>query len=65
MKKNYCSVCGKILTKNEAGLTLKLMGGSSGGYYCLPCLAEILEVTENDLLAKIEDFKQEGCRLFS
>ena len=31
---------------------------------CLPCLAEYLEVTEEELLAKIEEFKNEGCTLF-
>lgn len=32
---------------------------------CLPCMADYLDVTEEDLLAKIEEFKQEGCKLFS
>lgn len=32
--------------------------------YCLSCLAERLEVTEEELVDKIEEFKEEGCTLF-
>ena len=65
MRKNYCMACGKILTRNEAGLNRKLIDGNMSEYYCLACLAEYLDVPEDALLAKIEDFKQEGCKLFS
>ena len=65
MRKNYCPVCGKVITKNEAGLNRKLIDDNARDYYCLSCLAEILEVTEDDLRAKIEDFRQEGCKLFA
>ena len=65
MKKNFCLVCGKTLTRNEIGITRKLIDDSAKDFYCLSCLAEILDVTEDDLKAKIEDFRQEGCKLFS
>ena len=32
--------------------------------YCIDCLAEYLEVTTEELAAKIEEFKEEGCTLF-
>ena len=65
MEEKKCYVCGKTpLTKNEIGLTKKLIDNKSSFFYCLPCLAEYLEVTEEELLAKIEDFKNEGCTLF-
>ena len=60
-----CYVCGKTpLTKNEIGLTKKLINKKSVFFYCIDCLAEYLEVTPEELEAKIEEFKEEGCTLF-
>lgn len=60
-----CYICGKKdVSKNEIGLTKKLMGKSSKKFYCIPCLAEQLEVTTEELKDKIEEFKNEGCKLF-
>lgn len=65
MEAKKCYVCGKTpLTKNEIGLTKKIIDKKSKIFYCLPCLAEYLEVTVEELLAKIEEFKNEGCTLF-
>ncbi len=63
-EKKFCYVCGKELAKNEIGLTKKLIDKKTNKFYCLTCLAEYLEVTEEELLAKIEEFKEEGCTLF-
>ena len=60
-----CYVCGKeSLSKDEIGLTKKIINKKSTVFYCLHCLAEYLEVTEEELLAKIDEFKEEGCALF-
>lgn len=59
-----CYVCGKTLSKNEIGLSKKLIGRSTDKFYCLDCLAELLEVTADELIDKIEEFKDEGCTLF-
>ena len=60
-----CYVCGKTpLTKNEIGLTKKLIDRKAMSFYCIDCLAEYLEVTSEELEAKIEEFKEEGCILF-
>lgn len=60
-----CYICGKKnISKNEIGLTKKLMGKSSKNFYCISCLAEQLEVTTEELQDKIEEFKNEGCKLF-
>lgn len=63
-KDKRCYVCGKILSKNEIGLSKKLIGKSTEKFYCLDCLAEELEVTTDELKDKIEEFKDEGCTLF-
>ena len=60
-----CYVCGKTpLSKDEVGITKKLIDKKTKTFYCLSCLAEQLEVSEEELLAKIEEFKEEGCTLF-
>ncbi len=65
MDAKKCYVCGKSpLTKDEIGLTKKIIDKKSTTFYCLSCLAEYLEVTIEELLAKIEEFKNEGCTLF-
>lgn len=65
MRSQKCYVCSKEpLTKNEIGLVKKLVNKKSEKFYCIGCLAEYFEVTEEELLAKIEEFKEEGCTLF-
>lgn len=65
MNGKICYVCGKEnLNKNEIGITKKLLGRTSKYFYCIDCLAEYLEVDTEFLLAKIEEFKEQGCTLF-
>jgi biotin operon repressor len=57
--------CGKTsLSKNEIGINLKLIDDKATRFYCLSCLADYLGVSEQDILDKIEEFKEEGCKLF-
>ena len=65
-KKNFdCIACGKsALSKNEIGINKKLLGMKTQNFYCLECLANFLEVEPQDILDKIEDFKNDGCKLF-
>jgi predicted nucleic-acid-binding Zn-ribbon protein len=65
MRTKKCYVCGKEnLSKNEVGLTKKLLGRKVNRFYCIDCLAEHLEVDTELLLEKIEEFKEQGCVLF-
>ena len=65
MDKKSCYICGKEnLTKNEIGLTKKLLGRNVVYFYCLDCLADNLEVDTEFLLNKVEEFKEQGCKLF-
>lgn len=60
-----CYVCGKQnLNKDEIGITKKLLGKNEQRMFCISCLAEQLEVTEEELVDKINEFKEEGCKLF-
>ena len=60
-----CIACGKEpLSKDEIGINKKLLGEQVENFYCMNCLADYLEVETQDLLDKIEEFKEEGCKLF-
>lgn len=65
MKMNKCKSCFKEkLSKDEIAINKKLLGKNIESYYCLDCLANYLNVTTEELLEKIEEFKDEGCELF-
>lgn len=60
-----CAICEKkFLSKNEIGINKKLLGAQPKKFFCLECLANYLEVDAQDILDKIEEFKNDGCKLF-
>ena len=60
-----CVICGKEkLDKDNVGINKKLLGSDIANYYCMDCLADYLGCTVDELLDKIEEFKEEGCKLF-
>lgn len=65
-RKEYaCTSCRKIpLTKDEMGASKKLLGVDTNQLYCIDCLSAYLEVTPEDILEKIQMFKEDGCELF-
>lgn len=64
--KIICIACGKEITeKDTIGINKKLLGKTVKKFYCMSCLAEYLGTTIEDLNEKIEEFKEEGCKLFS
>lgn len=66
MEIKKCYVCDKEpISKDEIGLTKKIIDKKTKIFYCLDCLADYLEVTVEELQAKIEEFKDEGCTLFN
>ena len=65
MGKDECKACFKFpLTKDEIGATKKLLGAELKIFYCIDCLADYVECTVEDVLDKIEEFKEDGCTLF-
>lgn len=64
MKIIFCTSCNKAVSKEEKGITMKMFGKDIKKYYCLDCLAAMLDVTTDVLKEKIEDFRNEGCKLF-
>jgi biotin operon repressor len=60
-----CVICGKEnLDKNTIGINKKLLGTDIENFYCIDCLADYLGCTSQDIMDKIEEFKDEGCKLF-
>ena len=64
--KRVCIACGKEnLDKDTIGINKKLLGTNIKQFYCMNCLADYLDTTMEELQDKIEEFKEEGCTLFS
>jgi uncharacterized protein YlaI len=59
-----CQTCGREITRDEVGLTKKLVNRGATRYFCIDCLARHFQVTREDLERKIEEFRQMGCTLF-
>ena len=66
-QKKYCRFCDSALPKDVIALNKKILDieVKDGIYRCLTCMAEYLECSEEELVDKIEEFKAEGCKLFS
>lgn len=60
-----CLACRKSpLDKDTMGINKKMLGKDVKSFYCMDCLADYLGCSVEDLLDKIEEFKEEGCTLF-
>lgn len=59
-----CVVCGESVEKVSKALCQKLFDRNTKKILCLRCLSNELEVEEDELLEKAEEFKNEGCSLF-
>jgi uncharacterized protein YlaI len=60
-----CAYCDKMnLSKDEIGLNKKLIHPQIERMMCMTCMAEYLEMTEEELKELIERFKRQGCSLF-
>jgi len=61
--KSMCFACSASLTKDIIAINKKLFSAKTKPM-CLSCLAERLDCSVQDILDKIEQFKNEGCKLF-
>jgi len=64
MRKVCCVRCGSELSKDVSALNKKLISKHVKEFFCMSCLANYLNTTEESLSEKIEQFKEEGCTLF-
>jgi hypothetical protein len=63
-KGTRCYLCRSELTFNTIGLNKKFLGRNIVRFRCINCLADYLEIDADELLEKIDEFKQQGCTLF-
>ncbi len=59
-----CASCGRPLQPDETALTRKLINRGAVRFFCLSCLAEHFQVSEDVLREKIREFREMGCTLF-
>lgn len=65
MRNKSCVACSKsAIEKDVIALNKKLLGRSIDKFFCMNCLADYLSITVDELLDKIEEFKDQGCTLF-
>ena len=60
-----CCRCARPLEPDEIALTRKLINRGAVRFFCLSCLADHFDVTEEILRRKIRDFREMGCTLFT
>lgn len=60
-----CKNCGRTLTADEIGLTMKMINRGATEWMCIQCLSEFFSCEEELLYKKIEEFRALGCMLFS
>lgn len=62
---NKCVSCGiNISNKDYIGLNKKLIHRQIKNFYCIDCLADYLGLTKEELIERIEEFREQGCKLF-
>ena len=60
-----CAACGRgPLTRDEQGLTKKLINRGATQCLCLDCLSAKFRVPREELLRMAEAFRESGCTLF-
>lgn len=59
-----CCLCERKLDKDTIGLNKKLFGKKLTKFFCIDCLSAHIDISVEDLYAKISEFKDQGCTLF-
>lgn len=61
---NTVKKCGKELTHDEIALYRKIYNRGAKDFLCISCSSQYLQVSEELLLTKMQEFKDMGCTLF-
>ena len=56
--------CAAPLSRDETGLTRKLINRGTTAFLCYSCMARRFDVTVDALKQKVEEFRAMGCTLF-
>ncbi len=60
-----CLICEKEVVPIEMSLTRKLINRSADRFLCKKCLAQRFSCSESKLDEMAEQFKKQGCSLFT
>ena len=60
-----CAICGKPLSKDETGLSRKLISRAARECLCLECLSGRFKVPREQLMEMADRFRKAGCTLFT
>ena len=60
-----CMKCARELSGDEIGLHKKMINRGSTEFMCLTCHAKYYDCEEELLIKKMEQFRAQGCMLFS
>ena len=60
----HCKICGTELTRDEIGLTKKLINRGATEFLCMTCLAKKFDMTEEECRTLIVHFRDAGYHLF-
>ena len=60
-----CKHCGRPVSYDEMGLNKKLIRRDAEEFFCLCCLSKKLNVSEERLREKTEEYRRAGCLLFA
>ncbi|MCC8098360.1 MAG: hypothetical protein LIO44_07415 [Eubacterium sp.] len=65
MAVKLCKYCKVPLKKDWIALNKKLISPDLKDFACISCLADEFDCQIDDLEIKIEEFKEQGCLLFT
>lgn len=59
-----CMTCGRPVSRDEMAMTRKLINRGAVQFLCIPCLARRFDASVQELMDRMQDFKDMGCTLF-
>lgn len=59
-----CARCGTALTRDETGLSRKLINRATRTFYCIDCLSKEFSTDRQSLEGLIARLREAGCTLF-
>ena len=60
-----CAGCGRELTRDEIGMTRKLISRAAAQFLCWNCLSDKFGCSVDKLIDMKEHYRREGCMLFN
>lgn len=59
-----CTRCSQALSRDEIGLSRKLINRGTTSFYCFACLEDMFHIPRTKLDEMIEAYRSAGCSMF-